>query len=128
LGVTHKEIVLAAFSASFKKWEDFNLAEWVKYKDIMTDEDLEAVRKIAMILALAEAFDVRGAMAANENDTVIKDISCDVLGDSVILKLVTDPDAKSMKSDANAADVEIFYAKKYTKEFGNTFKKALELL
>jgi exopolyphosphatase/guanosine-5'-triphosphate,3'-diphosphate pyrophosphatase len=125
LGATHKEIVLAAFSASFKKWEDFNLAEWVKYKDIMADEDLEAVRKIAIILAMSEAFDVRGA---GEIDTIVKDISCDVLGDSVILKLITDPDSKAIKNDANAADVEIFYAKKYTKEFGNTFKKALELL
>ena len=121
LGVTHKEVVLAAFAASFKKWEDFNLTEWIKYKDMVTDEDLEAVRKISMMLATAEAFDIRGK-------EIIKDISCDVLGDSVILKLIVDTENQMVKSDVGAADVEIFHAKKYTKEFQSTFKKALELL
>ncbi|MDR0462015.1 MAG: hypothetical protein LBG88_01615 [Christensenellaceae bacterium] len=121
LGVTHKEIVLAAFAASFKKWEDFNLAEWIKYKEMVTDEDLEAVRKISMILAVAEAFDIRGK-------EIIKDVSCDVLGDSVILKLIVDTDTSVIRNDIGVADVEIFHAKKYAKEFQNTFKKSLELL
>jgi len=125
LGVTHKEIVLAAFAASFKKWEDFNLAEWIKYKDIVTDEDLEAVRKLAIIIAVAESFDIRGG--ENETNT-IKDISCDVLGDSVILKLVTETDSRSTKIDISAADVEIFHARKNGSEFLKTFKKNLELL
>ena len=121
LGASHKEIVLAAFSASFKKWEDFNLTEWLKYKDLTTDEDLEAVRKLAMMLAMAEAFDIRG-------QEIIKDLSCDVLGDSVILKLITETDARAQKIDVSAADVEIFHAKKYAHEFNRTFKKSLELL
>jgi exopolyphosphatase/guanosine-5'-triphosphate,3'-diphosphate pyrophosphatase len=120
-GASHKEIVLAAFAASFKKFEDFNLAEWVKFKDIMTDEDLEAVRKISMILAMAEAFDIRGA-------EIIKDISCDLLGDSVIIKLITTTDQRVEKVDAAAADVEIFYAKKYANEFHKIFKRSIELL
>jgi len=121
MGATHREIVLAAFAASFKKWEDFNLAEWIKYKDMVTDEDLEAVRKLSMILAMTEALDVRGG---NE----IKDINCDLLGDSVILKLLTSTEQHAPKIDSNAADVEIFQAKKYAAEFQKTFKRALELL
>ncbi|MCL2228502.1 MAG: hypothetical protein FWC00_01590 [Firmicutes bacterium] len=121
MGASGKEIALAAFAASFKKWEDFNLSEWLRYKDIATDDDLEAVRKIAMILSLAEAFDIRGK-------EIIKDISCDMLGDSVILKLITDTENNLIKDDVGAVDVEIFHASKYYREFKNTFKKVLELL
>jgi len=125
LGATHKEVVLAAFVASFRKWEDFNLAEWIKYKDIVDDEDLEAVRKLSMILAMADTFDIRGG----QSDTnTIKDLSCDVLGESVILKLVTDVDGKAQKIDVSAADVEIFHARKFAVEFQKTFQKTLELL
>jgi exopolyphosphatase/guanosine-5'-triphosphate,3'-diphosphate pyrophosphatase len=120
LGASHKDIVLAAFAASFKKWEDFNLGEWIKYKDMMTDEDLEAVRKLANILTLTEQFDIRGGAE-------IKDISCDMLGESVILKLVTTT-ADTKKVDVTAADVEIFHARKYAGEFQRTFKRSLELL
>jgi exopolyphosphatase/guanosine-5'-triphosphate,3'-diphosphate pyrophosphatase len=121
LGSCHKDIVLASFCASFKKWEDFNMVEWLKYKDIMIDDDLEAVRKVSMILTLAEAFDIRG-------QEIIKDISCDLLGDSVILKLVTTTDQRAVKIDVSATDVEIFQAKKYAGEFQKTFKRSLELL
>jgi len=121
LGATHKEILLASFAASFKKWEDFNLAEWIKYNTIMTDEDLDAVRKIAMMLALAEALDIRG-------QETVKDISCDLLGDSVILKLVTDNGGRNDKVDVSATDVEIFHARKYANEFQRTFKRSMELL
>jgi len=121
MGASHKEIVLAAFAASFKKWEDFNFAEWVKYKDITTDEELEAVRKIAIILAMAECLNMR-------DGDIIKDISCDILGDSVILKLVTELDHRAPKIDVKAAEVEIFHAKKFSGEFVKAFKKNVELL
>jgi exopolyphosphatase/guanosine-5'-triphosphate,3'-diphosphate pyrophosphatase len=120
-GAAHKEIVLAAFTAAQKKWEDFNLAEWVRYKDIVTDDDLEAVRKLSIIVAMAEALNVR-------NCDAVKDISCDILGDSVILKLIAEDGAKSTKIDVNALQMEIFYAKKYGVEFVRAFKKNLEIL
>jgi exopolyphosphatase/guanosine-5'-triphosphate,3'-diphosphate pyrophosphatase len=120
-GATHKEIVLAAFASSFKKWENFDMMEWLRFKDMMTDEDLDAVRKISMILVMAEAFDVRGS-------DIIKDISCDLLGESVILKLLTTTDVRSEKVDVNCADVEIFQARKYSHEFQKVFKRSLELL
>ena len=121
LGVTHKEIVLAAFVAACKKWDDFNLSEWIKYKDMLLESDLEAVRKLANILALSEALNIR-------NQDVIKDINCDILGESVILKLVTDNDPKSTRIDPNAAQVEIYFAKKCANEFSKAFKKSLEIL
>jgi exopolyphosphatase/guanosine-5'-triphosphate,3'-diphosphate pyrophosphatase len=120
-GVSHKEIVLSAFTAAQKKWEDFNLAEWVRYKDIVTDDDLEAVRKLSIIVAMAEALNVRNCGA-------IKDISCDILGDSVILKLIAEESAKATKTDVNALYMEIFYAKKYSAEFARAFRKNMEIL
>ena len=121
MGASHKEIVLAAFSASIKKWEEFNLAEWIKYKDMVTDEDLEAVRKIAIITAMADALNLR-------NCNVVKDITCDILGDSVVLKLVCETDQRAPKVDVKAAEIEIFYAKKYSTEFQKAFRKQLEIL
>jgi len=120
-GASHKEIVLAAFAASIKKWEDFNLAEWIKYKDMVTDEDLDAVRKISIIVAMAEALNIR-------NSGIIKDISCDILGDSVILKMITEIDQRAPKIDVKAADIEIFQTQKYAAEFSKAFKKTLEML
>ena len=120
-GASHKEIVLAAFTAAQKKWEDFNLSEWVRYKDITTDDDLEAVRKLSIIVAIAEALNIR-------NCNAIKDISCDILGDSVILKLIAEDNTKATKVDVKALQMEIFYAKKYGSEFVKAFKKNLEIL
>jgi len=121
MGASHKEIVLAAFSAGVKKWEEFNLVEWIKYKDMVTDDDLEAVRKIAIIIAMAEALNLR-------NCNVVKDITCDILGDSVVLKLVCETDQRAPKVDVKAAEIEIFYAKKYSSEFQKAFRKQLEIL
>ena len=121
-GATHKEIVVAAFAASIATWEDFNAADWVRYKDVLTDEDLDAVRKIAVMLGMADALGVR-------HQNIVKDITCDILGDSVILKFVTDTDIKTTsKIDPYAAYVEIHFAKKYAQEFSRAFKKGLEIL
>lgn len=120
-GASHKDILLAGFVSSCKRWEDFNLAEWIKYKEILTDDDLDAARKISAILAMAEALNIR-------NQDVVKDITCDILGDSVIIKLITDTDTKNLKVDPHAANIEIFYAKKYAGEFNRAFKKTLEIL
>lgn len=121
LGMSHKDIVLTAFAASCRKWEDFNLSEWVKFKDIVNEEDLEALKKLSNILAIAEALNIRG-------QEIVKDITCDILGDSVILKLVTDLDTKAKKIDPNLAAIEIYYARKYKNEFAKVFKKNMEIL
>jgi exopolyphosphatase/guanosine-5'-triphosphate,3'-diphosphate pyrophosphatase len=120
-GLSHKEIILASFIASSKNWDEFSMAEWVKYRDILTEEDLDAVRKLSIICAIAEAVNIR-------SENVVKDISCDVLGDSVIIKLITDVDTKNPCSDIHAARTEIYYSKKYAKEFTKIFKKNVEIL
>jgi exopolyphosphatase/guanosine-5'-triphosphate,3'-diphosphate pyrophosphatase len=120
-GATHREIVLAAFVASQKKWEDFNIAEYARYRDVVTPEDVEAVRKLSVMVSMAEALNIR-------NNEAVKDISCDILGDSVILKLISEESEKASKIDVNALYMEILYAKKYGAEFAKAFKKNLEIL
>ncbi len=120
-GLSHKEIVMAAFVAGCRNWDDFMLAEWVKYKDLMDEEDLMAVRKLAMIEAMAYTINLR-------NQKVVKDISCDVLGDSVIIKLITETDMKKNNVDVDAAKTEIFQLQKLSKEFTKIYKKNVEIL
>ncbi len=110
-GATHREIVLAAFVAGCSKKEDVPAAEWSKYKDIVTEEDLDVVRKLGVLLHIAESLD-RSGMG------MVKGINCDVLGDSVIMKTELGGDAA----------LEIRQASKSGTEFKRAFRKNLEIL
>lgn len=111
LGATHREIILASFVSASQNLSDFNLAEWIKYKDILQEEDLEAVRKLSLIVRLAEALD-------KTHRGVVQDISCDILGDSVIMKTIVTIDAS----------IEIREALKSAQDFKKVYKKTLEVL
>lgn len=110
-GATHRDIVLAAFVAGCHDKEDIPAAEWAKYKDIVTDDDLEIVRKLGVLLRIAECLD-RSGMG------VVTGINCDVLGDSVIMKTEITGDAA----------LEIRQAMNAGGEFKRAFKKNLEIL
>ncbi len=110
-GADHKEIILSAFVASLHNGGDISLTEWIKYKELITEEDLAAVKKLGVILALAEQLD-------RAKNGVVVDINCDILGDSVIMKTVAVGDA----------DYQIRKALEYSKDFEKNFKKKLEIL
>lgn len=110
-GATHKEIVLAAFVAGCHKKENITPAEWNRYKDIVTDEDLDVVKKLGVLLRVAEALDRSGL-------GMVKGINCDVLGDSVIMKTEL----------AGDAALEIRQATLAGTEFKRAFHKNLEIL
>ena len=110
-GLTHRELLVAAFIASSQNLNDFNLAEFVKYRDILTEEDLVAVKKMAVVVSIAEALD-RCSTGA------VKDINCDILGDSVILKAIAETDVS----------FEIKEATKYAQDFLRAFGKNIEIL
>jgi len=110
-GISHRELVLAAFVASLHQGGEVAMSEWVKYKDILTDEDVDAVKKLGSILRLAEAFD-------HTKSNVIVDVSCDILGDSVIMKTISEGD--------NSYELE--KAQEGAKEFEKYFKKKIEIL
>ena len=110
-GATHREIVLAAFTACCHKKEDINLYEWAKYRDIVNDEDIEIVKRLGVMLRIAESLD--RAMSGT-----VKSINCDILGDSVIMKTEVDGDAA----------LEIRAALQASAEFKKCFNKNLEIL
>ena len=110
-GITHREIVLAAFVAGCHKKEDINVADWVKYKDIVQEDDFDAVKKLGVMLRIAESLD-------RSSSGTVKGINCDVLGDSVIMKTEVDGDASLEIRDALSANAE----------FRKSFRKNLEIL
>lgn len=110
-GATHREIVLAAFVAGCHKKEEIAAADWLKYKDVVTEEDLDAVKKLGVLLRIAESLD-------RSKTGMVAGINCDVLGDSVIMKTEVVGDAALEIRDATTASVE----------FKKAFHKNLEIL
>jgi exopolyphosphatase/guanosine-5'-triphosphate,3'-diphosphate pyrophosphatase len=110
-GITHREIVLAAFTAAVHKKDEIQLSEWLKYKDLVNEEDLDAVKKLGVMLRIAESLD-------RSMSSCVKNINCDVLGDSVIMKTEVEGDASLEIKDALTA----------SQEFRKAFKKNLEIL
>ena len=110
-GASHKDIVLAAFVAASQNIDDFSLSDWVRYKDLVSDEDLDAVRKLAVIIKMATMFNIT-------NSNSVKDIACDVLGDTVILKTEVERDAT----------LEISQAMSVAGDFKKVYGKNLQIL
>lgn len=110
-GLSHKEQILSAFAVASQKSEDFSPAEFVKYRELITEEEINAAKKLGIIVRMASALD-----AFNKNR--VKDISCDILGDSVILKTIVD----------TPVEMEIREALKCEVDFFRAFKKRLEIL
>ena len=110
-GVTQREQLLAALAISMRSGGDLSVSDIVRYRDIISDEDVDAVRKIATIVRIAEAFD-------RLKSAVIIDVNCDILGDSVILKTIAIGDSS----------FEITKAQECEKDFEKFFGKKIEIL
>ena len=110
-GLTHRELILASFVSSLHSGGDVKMSEWAKYNGILTVEDIDATKKLGVILRLAECFD-------RTKNNVIVDINCDILGDSVIMKTVTTADAT----------YEIQRGMEIGRDFEKVFHKKLEIL
>jgi len=110
-GATQREILLAAFVAAAHRKEGFSAMEWARYKDILNETDLIAVRKLGVILRIAESLD-------RTMSSGVVTINCDVLGDSVIMKTEVVGDCSLEINDALTAGVE----------FRKAFRKNLEIL
>ncbi len=110
-GISHRDIVLAAFVVRGHDLEDISMADWNKYSGIVRDEDLVAVMRLAVILRIAESLD--RSMSGS-----IKSVTCDVLGDSVIMKTETEGDCSLEIKDALSAGAD----------FAKAYKKNLEIL
>lgn len=110
-GITHRDLVLASFVASSTAIEDINPFDLARYRDLINDEDVEAIKKMGIILRIASCLD-------RSLSSVVKGINCDILGDSVIMKTEVDGDAA----------LEINSALEIGADFRKIFKKNLEIL
>ena len=111
VGASQKEILIAALSCMCQNLDNFNLAEIMKYKEILNDEDVDAIRKLGVLVKLAVNLNA-------SRKSVITDIICDILGDSIIMKTV-------VKSDPS---FEIMQSMKLADDFRRTFKKSLQII
>ena len=111
-GISHRELICAAFvAAGHRKGSDIDEMELSKYKDIITAEDVQCIRKLAVILRIAESFD-------RSMSGLITGLKCDVLGDSVIIKTESEQDCTLEVKDALTA----------ASEFKAAYGKHLEIL
>ncbi len=110
-GISHRDIVLASFVASNTAIEDINMFDWARYRDLVNDEDIEAVKKMGIMLRIAGAFD-------RSLSSAVTGVTCDILGDSVIMKTEV----------AGDASLEINSAMEIGSDFRRIFKKNLEIL
>ena len=111
-GATHREQILAAFVVANINPDNFAMTEWVKYSSMFLEEDLENVRKLAVMVKLASLLD------KFERKKVL-DLTCDILGDSVIFKTVCE--------QGDNCDLEIREAIKSRPDFRRVFNKHLDV-
>ncbi len=110
-GVSHRDLLLASFVCMNQNPDNFALAEWMKYKDLLEEEDLNAVRKLGVILQLS--IKLSTSLKAN-----ISDIVCEVLGDAVIMKAISLGDVRyNVRQGLSVSD-----------EFRKVFKKNLQVI
>lgn len=110
-GITQREVVLAGLVVAGYKNDDFSLADLIKYKEFISEEDVEVIRKLGIMLRIAVSLD--RSMASS-----VETINCDVLGDSVIMKTEFNSDATLEIKDALSSQAD----------FKRIFKKNLEIL
>ena len=110
-GIQQKDLVMAALVAGLHGSQPLDGVEIQQYLNMLTEEDIDAVRKLGVIVRIAECFD-------RSMGGVITSLTCDVLGDSVILKTEAVADCTLEIKDAMSA----------TAEFKRAFKKNLDIL
>ena len=110
-GIQQKDLVMAALVAGMHGSQPLEGPEIQQYLSMLTEEDVDAVRKLGVIVRIAECFD-------RSMGGVITSLTCDVLGDSVILKTDSVSDCTLEIKDALTA----------TAEFKRAFKKNLDIL
>lgn len=110
-GLTNRETVLASLVAAVHKNDEFQMSDIVRFKAYVSEEDVDAVRKLGIMLRIAESLD-------RSMSGCVLGLNCDVLGDSVIMKTEVDGDATLEIKDAlNASN-----------DFRRIFKKNLEII
>lgn len=108
-GASQKEVLLAAFVCASQNLDEFDILSWAKYKDVLMDEDIEVVKKLAVIIKLARLID---------KSKTCDHIACDVLGDKCILNIVP----------KEGCVAQLDEVKKAVPDFKKAFNKHLQVL
>lgn len=108
-GASHKELVLAGFVCASQSLDDFDFSNWVRYKDLIDEEDLDIVKKLAVIVKISRLID---------KSKTADHIVCDVLGDKCILNVVPKADCSCVLEDVKKAGTD----------FKRAFNKQLQVL
>lgn len=110
-GISHKDLVMSALVTNMHRKGELDADLFLKYKDMLSEEDIDAVMKLGVIVRIAESLD-------RSMSGVITTIACDVLGDSVIMKTESIGDCSLEVKDALTA----------SPEFKKFYKKNLQIL
>ncbi len=110
-GISQRELVLAGLVVGAHKTDDISPTDIAKYKGFVTEEDVEVIRKLGVMLRIAESLD-------RSMSGVVVGINCDVLGDSVIMKTELEGEASLEIKDAMSAE----------QDFRRVFRKNLDIL
>ena len=108
-GASHKELVLAGFVVASQNLDDFDFSNWVRYKDMVDEEDLDIVKKLAVIVKISRLID---------KSKTCDHIVCDVLGDKCILNVVPKENCNCVLDDVKKAGAD----------FRRAFDKQLQVL
>ncbi len=92
-GLTQREHLMSAFVALAHRKDDVK-RELLKYTDMLGSDDLEIIYRLAVLVRIAESFD-------RTMSGIIESVSCDILGDSVIMKTQAKEDASLEIKDAH---------------------------
>lgn len=110
-GIPQKDLIMAALIAGSHQRDSLEQLDVADYLKVLNEEEVEAVKKLGVIVRIAECFD-------RSCGKVVVGLTCDVLGDSVILKIESQGDCT----------LEIKNALNALPEFRRAFKKNLEIL
>lgn len=109
-GLDHREILLSAFATSAYQHPDIQNA-WQRYENILQDGDDAIVKKLAVILRLAESLD-------KSELGIVKDVICNINQNEVVIKVISGENTQ----------LEIANASKYAQQFYRIFNKKLRVL
>ncbi len=110
-GIQQKDLVMAALVAGMHANQPLEGVEIQQYLTMLTEDDIDAVKKLSVIVRIAECFD-------RSMNNVITAINSDILGESVILKTEAVGDCTLEIKDAMLA----------VNDFRRAFGKSLDIL
>lgn len=109
-GLTHKELLMSAYIAALHRNKKFKI-NWVRYKKLLKKEDVEIIRRLGVLLRIAESFDI----CFNRR---IKDVKCISSSNEVKIQIIADTNPEA----------EINHALSASEQFKKIFRKNLSIV